>query len=266
MPESRPGATARFFALAFLFTWSLQVPAVLAQRGLLPGPAEGYLPFAMLGVLGPLAAATLLTARTGGRPAVRALFGSLSRWRAPWWCYLAALVVPGALLSLGLWALGFAGYPGEAILAPDAGRLLVIPVIAIGEEVGWRGYALPRLRRRYGPFAASVILGAVWTVWHIPMFLGVGVPMSTLPVMLLFFVGGSLWFTWIQSRAGGSLLLVVLAHAGAHLNNAHVTLPGDALPLLVGAVVYAGLGVAVVYLDRTTFPLDARRRAGSPSA
>jgi len=261
MAESRPGATARFFALAFLFTWCLQIPAVLAQRGWLPGPAEGYLPLAMLGVLGPLAAATVLTARAGGRPAVRALFGSLRRWRAPWWCYAAALVVPGALLSLGLGALSLVGYEGDVVLAPDAARWLAIPVIAIGEEVGWRGYALPRLRRRYGAFAASVMLGAIWTVWHVPMFLGVGVPMSTLPVMLLFFAGGSLWFTWIQARAGGSLLLVVLAHVGAHLNNAHATLPGDTLPLLVGAVVYAGLGGAVVYFDRKTFPLGSPKRS-----
>ena len=138
--------------------------------------------------------------------------------------------------------------------------MLAIPVIAVAEEVGWRGYALPRLRERYGAYAASVGLGLLWTAWHIPMFLGMDVPLSTLPVMTLLLVGGSLFYTWILERTGGSLLLVVLAHAGAHLNNPNLALPADTLPLLVGAVVYAGLGLGAVYLGRRgLFDLRLRR-------
>ncbi len=64
--------------------------------------------------------------------------------------------------------------------------------------------------------------------------------------MLLFFVGGSLLFTWIYVGSRGSLLLAVCAHMGAHLNNSHAALPGDLVPLLVHTVIYAGLGFALM--------------------
>ena len=257
--RDRARSSLPFFLVTFAFTWALQVPAVLAQGGLLPGDPEAYLPFAMLGIFGPTVAAVWLTRREGGRAAVRRLFASLARWRTRWTLYVAALLVPGALLSAGLWLMSFAGYEGRVLLAPDAERLLVIPVIAVAEEIGWRGYALPRLQARHGALAASAILGAVWTVWHVPMFLGVGIPLDTLPVMLLFFVGGSIFYTWLFNQSGGSVLLVVLAHAGAHLNNAHLPLPDDALPLLVATVVYAALGLGVALLDRKMFGLERRR-------
>lgn len=243
MPRS---STAPFFALAFLFTWALQLPGVFARWGWLPGDADGYLPFAMLGIFGPLAAAAWLTHRESGRDGLRALFGRLLLWRVPPRFYVAALVLPGALLSLGLWAMNLAGRSGPAHYLPGVPQLIAGIVISIGEEVGWRGYALPRLSARYGAFGASGILGVLWAIWHIPMFLAVGIPMTLAPVMLLFFVGGSLYFTWIHQRTGGSLLLVVLAHLGAHLNNSNAALPADTLPLLIHTVVYAGLGLALM--------------------
>src|SRR5262245_25436305 len=83
-----------FFVLAFAFTWSLQLPGVLAQRGLLPGAAEAYMPFALLGIFGPVAAATLITAREGGRPALRELYAGLGKWRAPLACYVVGVALP----------------------------------------------------------------------------------------------------------------------------------------------------------------------------
>lgn len=251
----RPRSVTAFFALTFAITWTLQMPAVLAQRGWLPGEAEAYLPFAMLGIFGPLAAATILTARRDGRAGVKRLFAGLLAWRVRWYWYAVALVVPGLLLTLGLHALALAGYDGDTLLFPDAGRLAVIPIIIVAEEVGWRGYALPLLAKQSGPFTASVVIGVVWTVWHVPMLLGVGTPMTTLPAMLLMFVGGSLFFTWIWARTGGSLLLMAAAHAGAHLVNSQLALPDDTLPLLVHAIVYAALGLGAALIDREAFGL-----------
>lgn len=234
---------ARFFLLAFAITWSLQLPGVLARAGFLPGPFEAYLPLAMLGVLGPMVAAILVTLRETGRAGVRTLLAGLGQWRAPLASYLVAAVVPGLLLTGILWLLRAAGRDGPIAYVPDAGRLVAALVIACGEELGWRGFALPRLQRLTGPFAASGVLGVLWTLWHIPMFLGVGVPLALLLVMLLFFVGGSLLFTWAYKRSRGSLLVVVVAHVGAHMNNSHAALPADVIPLVVHAIVYAGLGL-----------------------
>jgi membrane protease YdiL (CAAX protease family) len=248
---------ASFFVLAFALTWLLQVPAVAAKWGFLPGGPEPYLPLAALGVLGPAIAASVLTAREGGRPALRALYARLLLWRVPLRYYLVGLVVPGLCLSALLWLLRLAGREGPIAYFPSMPRLIAGVVIAFGEEIGWRGYALPRLTQRFGAFAASGLIGVMWTLWHIPMFLGAGVPLSLLVVMLLFFTGGSLLFTWIYQGTSGSLLLAVCAHVGAHLDNSHAALPGDALPVVVHAIVYAALGLALMRPPRP-LPVDGR--------
>jgi hypothetical protein len=78
------------------------------------------------------------------------------------------------------------------------------------------------------------------------MFVGQGVPLSLMLVMLLFFVGASLFMTWSYNGSGGSLSLAVFVHFGAHLNNSHRALPAETLPLVVHAVIYAALGLFVM--------------------
>ncbi len=240
-----PGAVARFFGLTFLITWGLQVPGVLAKSGILPGNPDAYLPFAALGIFGPLAAATLLTAREGGRAGLRALFATLCRWRAPLRVYLVALA-PALLLSAGLGLLRGAGRAGALAYIPNLAGVITAVVISLAEEVGWRGFALPRLQAKLGAFAASALIGVLWLLWHIPMFVGMSVPLSLLPVMLLYFVGGSLVFTWLFNGSGGSLFVLLFAHVCVHLNNSMRALPGDAVPYLVHAIVYGGLGLALL--------------------
>lgn len=253
--------TRRFFLVAFAFTWALQIPGVLARKGLLPGDPNAYLPFAMLGIFGPTVAAIVETRREGG--SVKALLLRLSpRGARPTDVLLALL--PAALLTAGLYAFRLVGREGPITYFPDAGHLVGGVVISLAEELGWRGYALPRLERRYGAFGGSGVLGILWTLWHIPMLLAVGIDLSLLPVMLLFFVGGSLYFGFLMKRSGASLFVAFIAHLAAHLNNAHASLPGDLVPLLVGTLVYASLGVLTMYPH-----LGARRRPdaspGSPS-
>jgi membrane protease YdiL (CAAX protease family) len=261
--DNEKSSIVPFFLLTFLITWGLQVPGVLTLAGVMPGDVVGYMPLAMLGIFGPMAAAVILTARREGRAGVRALFWPLAQFRVPARWYFVALVLPALGLSAGLYALSLAGYGGDVVLFPGPERLVVIPVIAVAEEVGWRGYALPHLQRRHGPFVASVILGVVWALWHIPMFLAVGIPMSLMPLMIFHFVAGSLVFTWIWNRSGGSLLLVVLAHAALHLDNPHLPLPHDLLPLVMSAIVFALIAVGAVYFDRTAFPLARGRGISS---
>jgi len=238
--------TLPFFLLTFVITWGLQLPGVLAQKGLLPGDPAAYLPFAGLGLFGPLVAATVLTARQGGRAEVRALYARLLRYRVHVGYYLVALVLPAALLTGVLALLRLMGRSGPVSYLPTLGGLVFGVIISVVEEVGWRGYALPRLEARWGAFAAGSWLGVVWYLWHLPMFAGQGVPLNLVLVMLLYFVGASLLMTWLNARTTGSLLLAALAHLGAHLNNSHRALPGDVVPLLMHAVIYAGLGLLVM--------------------
>lgn len=244
--RSSGSKSVAFFLLAFLITWGLQLPGVLAQRGVLPGDPKAYLPYVALGAFGPLLAATLLSFREGGTSAVKRLYAPLLHWRVhPAW-YGAALFLPGALMTGLLWMLNLAGRHGPVAYLPAPSGVIFGLLMSVIEEVGWRGYALPRMQARWGSFAASAMIGALWYLWHIPMFLGLGVPLDLAPVMVLYFVGASLFMTWIYQGTQGSLLLAVLAHLGAHLDNSHRALPGEVVPLLAHAIVYSALGLLLV--------------------
>lgn len=117
--------------------------------------------------------------------------------------------MPALLLTGGLALFQLAGRQGALVLNRGAAALVVGVVISVAEEVAWRGYALPRLIERHGAFVGSAILGVLWAFWHVPMFVGLGVPLSLMLVMVLFFVGGSLYYTWLFERTGRSLFIAV---------------------------------------------------------
>ena len=255
-----------FFLLTFAITWGLQVPGVLALRGLLPGDPRFYVPFAGLGMFGPAVAAVVLAHREGGRAGVKALLAPLLRWRVHPGLYALALL-PAMALTLLLYLLNLAGRHGPVAYLPTAGGVVFGVFASVVEELGWRGYALPRLQKRWGGFAASGLLGGVWYAWHLPMFAAVGVPLNLALVMLLYFTGASLLLTRLVNAGGGSLLVAVVGHLAAHLNNSHRALPLEVVPLVAHAVIYAALGLAL--MRRAALPpgpkLERRDTSRGPS-
>ena len=220
---SAPTTTARafplmYFVLALALTWVLWWPAALEARGLISLP----IPAQPLGAFGPLVAAVIVTAQESGRAGLRSLLGRILQWRvAPIW-YGVALLGP-ILLYLAALALAvlLGGQP------PSLGALIgVVPIlviltlymvffVALGEEVGWRGYALPALQARYGALVASVILGAMWALWHLPLFFNPDLHYSDLPfvLQLAFQIPAAILFTWVFNSTGGSVLIAILMHA-----------------------------------------------------
>jgi len=95
------------------------------------------------------------------------------------------------------------------------------------------------------------MLGVLWTFWHVPMFVLADVPLTLLPLFVVFFVAGSVFFTWIFNHTRGSLLLAYLAHVGAHLNNSHAALPSNLTPLLVHTTTYVALAILLIAFDPT---------------
>jgi membrane protease YdiL (CAAX protease family) len=149
--------------------------------------------------------------------------------------------------------------------APHVAALLLIPFL---EEIGWRGFALPRLIAKYGALPASMVLGVIWSLWHTPMFVLQGFTLEMFLLALPFFIAGSIVFSWLYLRAGGSLPVAILAHAGAHLNNSHTALPADMLPFVVHTIAYCVCAALVVALDGTPWKLartpEPKRKSGQP--
>ena len=249
-----------FFVAAFAITWLLQLPAVLAQLGVIAGPMERYMLPMGLGAFGPLLAAVLVSRFEPGGAGVRALFRPLGTWRVGAIWYVVALGLP-ALAYVGAMAVytlgGGSGAERWLWLPQGPERIAALIVFPIGEEIGWRGLALPRLQRRYGPLAASLLVGVGWSLWHIPMFVLAGMPLSAFFVMFVYLIAGSVTFSWIYNHTRASLLLAVLAHAGAHLNNPNQAMPGNLTPLVLETIGMCVIACAVVIVDRKVW-----RRAG----
>jgi membrane protease YdiL (CAAX protease family) len=249
-----PSTTWPFFCLAFALTWGAQLPSLLAQRGWIVGPPERYLPLLGLGAFGPLLAAVISSHRRLGGPGGRALFGRLWVRGVGLGWYLAAPLFSGFLLVLGLAAYdllsGSSAGPWFYLpLAPE--RIVAMVVFSVGEEVGWRGYALPRLRARYGVLPASLLLGLLWGAWHLPMFLLAGLDLGMILLMIVAFLpAGSVTFGWFFERTGGSLSIAILLHMGAHLNNSHLALPADPRPAVIHTAAYVLAAALLVLVDR----------------
>lgn len=166
-----------YFLLAYLYTWAIEVPMLVVARS----SAELHLHAGLeaLAGFGPLAAAVTVLAVSRGRTAVMELLASLCRWRVSAGWLAIALASPFAVLVAALMMTGeaeqlFSGTLGHEVIA--GGRLVELVLLGgvlrgIGEEPGWRGFALPELRGRFGSLSATLMLFPFWLFWHLPSFL-----------------------------------------------------------------------------------------------
>jgi len=251
------------FILMFALTWPLDLGLAAQSRGLLPfhippilGLFVGY---------GFVAASLIMTGIVSGKAGIAALLRRLLIWRVglPWY---GVVLFGAAAINLG--ATGIHVLLGGAMpdfTQPFARQLvgpslnlwvaalifMVYQVLANGEEIGWRGYALPRLQERYSALVASLIIGAIWAFWHLPKFLTAG---DAHDYSFWFFalheIGLAILFTWVFNNTGGSLLMALLFHAA--LNTADIFLPiipsvgGDTRPMLIAMGLRCVSAVAVV--------------------
>jgi uncharacterized protein len=218
-----------YFLLAYLISWGL---SLFAARGLLPfvvppllGTLAGFLYH-----FGPSLAGIILTAVEAGKTGVRAMVRQLGRLRVGIGWYLVIILYPFALhlAAAGLNA-ALGGQPPSFFSSQGAGipagnLLVTAPLVFLGtlifaglaEEIGWRGFALPRLQSRYGALASSLILGFIWAPWHynplnLPLF------GSILPLHALSVIGFTILLTWVYNSTGGSLGMTVLFHSISNL-------------------------------------------------
>ncbi len=252
-----------FFFLAFFMSWLVWGTIVLEARGLLafhvPQPLAFWISLPV--------ASYLTAALSGGRPAVIDLVRRTVRWRVgPQWYAVSLLLVP----ALGLCAIGVLKMLGyEHSVDADLALDQLLPVLAfqvffftLTEETAWRGFALVRFLKRYDALTASLILGLIWGVWHVPLFLIPGSFQSELsfPGFLLSAMAVSVLFTWLFNHTGGSVFLAGLFHATADLSIASLgVFSGDLrlFWLFVGIQWLAALFVVII-----EGPANLSRRLG----
>jgi membrane protease YdiL (CAAX protease family) len=218
-----------YFSLAFVFTWLFFGPISLGQNGL------GLLPynlsdgvvflFYMIATFGPLSAALVVTRMTGGR--FSDVLRPVIQWRVNIVWYLIA-IFSSLVIWLIAYAIPLAGLP-FVLVANNVGMVtglfvanllvgLLLP--SLGEEPGWRGFALPRLQEHYHPIAATVILGSLHSLWHLP---ALAVPTLLGPLTFenviaftLTAIAGTFIYVWVYNHSRGSVLPVIVLHAASN--------------------------------------------------
>ena len=196
-----------FFTLTLAVTWLAFIPYYNSFTA-----GEDGIPWF---TFGPMVAGFTMAAVTGGFKRVKSLVAATFRWKVnPIW-YVAAIGVPFAtqLVSILLNPLFGSATPAWGNIPPVMEILPMVTLFAVfsgplGEEIGWRGFALPKLLETRTALAASLILGSVWAIWHLPLILvgDFSAHGSIMPLIAAFA------FTWVSQNAKGSVLLAILMH------------------------------------------------------
>lgn len=205
-----------FYILAFVFSWLGWIPQTLRARGvfLFDSPLLSF-----LGSGGPTLAAVVVVLVLREKDGIRNLFGPLFRLRVSAWWFL---FVFGFWFVVTANALGVGAIFGQAF--PAVGEFAwvsLLPIFVImllsnvWEEIGWRGFALPRLQEKYTDLKIVFIMGFLWSLWHLPLMLNPSSPMSGLPWYweILFSLSLTVIYTWLYVNTARSLFFVSVFHA-----------------------------------------------------
>jgi membrane protease YdiL (CAAX protease family) len=240
IPPKR-NALRLFFSLVFILSWPLWMLSALARAGMLAFPFPATLGD-LIGAWVPSLLGIFITLAVDKRRAVRLLLRRMLVWRvglewyifALFWPALLSLLGSGITLLLGGALPDFSNPPFNTAypLPPEARQvsfLFVLPLVFIitifssplGEEFGWRGFALPRLQSRRSALLSSLILGLIWGAWHLPRQWTPGTyyDFTGFAWFLIGITLTSILYTWIFNNTRGSLLIVVLFHTAQVVTN-----------------------------------------------
>lgn len=257
LAADRPAAT--FFLLAYAIAWLAWAPLVLSMAGVGLLPLEVPLWSMLPGSYAPLLAAGIVQRLSSGNYRI----GKLAPMPAPALISAAlgcSLVALGFVILPSLWLGGGAvqSFEWAALAAYPHGTLhAALMAGPVGEEPGWRGFALPRLQRQYGPLRAAFLLGLLWALWHAPLFL---VPSwnGTAPWIYVVLVAGfGVVMSLCFNLSRNSVLVAILLHAvfnassgvlGAFLVRTEIT--SDVRPDVVLAGSFAALAILIILTTR----------------
>jgi membrane protease YdiL (CAAX protease family) len=246
--------------LTFLITWGIQLLLIGSENGWGGISIPPYVHY--LAAYGPMTASIIVTAAIAGRTGLKELWGRITRWRVGWGWFLIALLSPAVLFAVGVAIALFLGEPapdlallGQVNYMPPLGLLgawvFWFLTYGMGEEIGWRGFALPRLQHGASAGRATLILGLIWALWHLPPFFYLDTYQTMglwmYPFLAFTIVCGNVVYTWIYNSSGGSVLMAILFHASFNTFSASAAGAGTIAIVMTAGVVLASLIIPRVY-------------------
>lgn len=244
-----------FVALTYLFTWSVEIPAALVKHGYATIHISKGLQ--TICTLSPGIVAILLTGIFFKKKGLRFLLKDIVKWRVKlkWYVLLIffSIVLCGISLLLFNWV-----YAQDNI--PDQPYnfifyfLLILPLSALWEEIGWRGFLLPILQEKYTPLKASLAIGFVWGLWHLPVYLAIN-PYGdkTIVYFLFMFIGCfaiSIIATWFYNSTKRSLFICILFHNAVNTSAAYFygnLQSGEFRPLIILVILLVVVAISILF-------------------
>lgn len=216
-----PAKLLAFLVLAFAWSWSCWQLSPLLKAGS-PMVATAL---SLIGGFGPSLAAVVVVAHQGGWVGLRFWLTRCLQWRVGWRWIAVAFFFPAACMAMaGLAHVALGGIlpesPASGHMPLAAANFILVFLVGgpLGEEFGWRGYAVPVMQRRWGWRVSSVALGGVWALWHLPLFYSADTAQSQLPMgwYALSVIASSVLFSWLYNRTRGSTFPVLMLHTSVN--------------------------------------------------
>ena len=244
-----------YFILAYVISWGFGIPLALSKQGIIQPIFPQW--FHYFVAYGPMLSALIVTRATQGQQGVKELWGRITKWQVGgiWWLFAFSPLIIGFILALGLNSLTnhkvTLSQLGEIHFLPSLGigaLFLWILTFGIGEEIGWRGFALPRLQKDHNALYATTILAIMWAFWQLPQFfylfdssiaIGWGIGLYA----------GAIVFTWLLNSAEGSILIVAIWHGC--FNYISASNAGDGLLAAIISTIVMIWAVVVVFLYKS---------------
>jgi membrane protease YdiL (CAAX protease family) len=201
-------------------------------------------------VYGPFIGAFIVTATDQGRDGLKDWLSRIVRWRVGFQWYIVALLLPVGLrvITFGLNLLLGAAMPTASQLGtwPDfiPEFIFILLFIGLAEEPGFRGFALQRLLAGRSVLVASLIVGVLHTVWHLPLFINGSEPLTIIPIIL----GGAILLSWLYVHTNGSVLLTMLMHASVNTTSGYFSALFSGAELARQTALLAGVYVAAALI------------------
>ena len=213
------GLLTRFFIFTFALSWTCFIGVAFLPQVSSNGSDFFKTTILLLGTFAPSIIALLLTYKTGEW---KALLDRIGKWNVnvKWYLFAIFYMVVVKLLAALVYRLIAGRWPE---FGSEAWYVMIIAIlfstlVQSGEEVGWRGFALPRLTERIGLPLASLLLGVIWAIWHLPLFFVGGVDKfgQSFPLFMVQVIALSVALSFLYWKTNGSLLLTMLMHASVN--------------------------------------------------